>query len=163
MICSALLETPIAMADESACAKKVFNQFCLGGSTDTLPPAEQYDEANSRFHYPDQVSVNTKSGQIISISKRLPPGRYIHFNDWKAKLIGLYGRTTDHSTLPPYARSRSSRLNAIRAGLGYMETRWEQKNWQILLRWANTDYIELRYQLPVVTTETATPTNTEGL
>lgn len=135
------------------CVKKIFNRYCLGGLESTMPNGvekvsdsdgiEIYRVANEK----KRIELTIRDGRISAVTRRETPGSWLNFTDWKAKLLRLYGRGEDIGYFPPYASSRSSRLNAINAGKGYAHTQWQQSHWLVSVIWDHRDYISLRYEL----------------
>ncbi len=156
LVAALALSTP-ASAD-SACLKRVFNHYCLGGEA----PAGAADSVQ----IPDAqgtVSLALADGTIRAVSREIRPANWLNYTDLKVKLVRLYGTATDASDFPRYATSRSSKLNTIRAGRGYAATRWEQSGWVVILEWRNLDHLSLRYEL-LENTDNQSPVNAlEGL
>ncbi len=160
------LTAPTVNADD--CIKKVFNRYCLGGDIEdslagiaTEPKVLELD--NNQILY--TLDTNGKTLRITSensivqrVVREEKPGGWINYTAWKVKLIRLYGRGKDLSSFPPYASSRSSRLNAINAGRGSAEFRWDQDGYSIALVWKNPGFLELQYVL-----EEEQIINSEGL
>lgn len=156
-----LLAAAPSQADEP-CLKQVFNHYCLGGPT---PEGLEADE-NGRVTIEDaqgNIALQIADNRIIAVSRELQPANWLNFTDLKSKLVRLYRTAADVSDFPRYATSRSSKLNAIRAGRGYAAARWEQQGWAIQLDWRALDSMQLRYELHAPADAT-TPINTlEGL
>ncbi|MEM7210181.1 MAG: hypothetical protein AAF434_20335 [Pseudomonadota bacterium] len=156
----------IALSED--CTKLIFKRYCLGGSVATLPDgvSEAIVEDGSpgtRFTDTDGdriVDITAVDGRIARISRRQPPGNWLHFTEWKTKLVRLYGRGEDRSSFPAYAGSRSSKLNAINAGRGSALIFWQQLGWSVSLRWDHRDYITLDYELD---SSNRLPEDDEGL
>lgn len=160
LLLSVLAATP-SQADEP-CLKQVFNHYCLGGPA----PADLVADENGRIFIEKakgNIALQITDNRIVTVSRELRPANWLNFTDLKGKLVRLYSTAMDASDFPRYATSRSSKLNAIRAGRGYAAARWEQPGWAIQLDWRSLDSMQLRYELhtPV---DAATPINTlEGL
>lgn len=156
-----VLATAPSQADEP-CLKQVFNHYCLGGPA----PADLVADDNGRVIIEDakgNIALQITDGRIATVSRELRPANWLNFTDLKGKLVRLYSTATDVSDFPRYATSRSSKLNAIRAGRGYAAARWEQQGWAIQLDWRSLDNMQLRYELHAPA-DVTTPINTlEGL
>ena len=156
-------------AHAEPCVKRVFNQFCLGGAANTLMSAEptttkQEDDGTTLYEFSvsgKHVNVLAKDDTIIAVERYEPPGNWLNFTDWKVKLVRLYGRATDQSTFPAYATSRSSRLNALKAGKGVAKASWSEPGWSVTLVWKEPEFIRLKYTLK--TTPSIPANSTEGL
>jgi hypothetical protein len=156
-------------AHAETCVKRVFNQFCLGGAANTLMSAEptttkQEDDGTTLYEFSvsgKHVNVLAKDDTIIAVERYEPPGNWLNFTDWKVKLVRLYGRATDQSTFPAYATSRSSRLNALKAGKGVAKASWSEPGWSVTLVWKEPEFIRLKYTLK--TTPSIPANSTEGL
>jgi len=160
-----LLSLALTPAAAEECVKSVFNRFCLGGSAETLPDSSAADTAEAELALTSrgkQVHVELHEGMITGVWREEPPGSWINYLEWRNKLIRLYGRGSDLSDFPAYARSRSSRLNAVIAGKGSARTQWEQNGWRVAVIWDNPDYVTLRYELRERRERSAT-TGSEGL
>ncbi len=114
------------------CLKLVFDKYCLGG------PAPTHNLDNTQFSLDEQ-------GHISLVERRLEPGDWLSFVQWRSELGALYGRGEDHSTLPRFASSRSSRARAVEQGRGQAAMHWPQAGWRIELVWDHLDYLRLRY------------------
>ncbi len=153
------------------CTKLVFNKFCLGGDTSvnianvTPPPEPELSEDGSQTYSFDDngktIILKSSDNITTSITRLETPGGWINYTAWKVKLVRLYRRGTDLSNFPPYATSRSSRLNAINAGRGNAEFEWDLNQFVIKLIWDHPDFIKLQYLL--TTTPDTGPNNSEGL
>ena len=163
-----LAHTPLAARE---CAKVVFNQYCLGGETDTSiahltdpPTVTETDDGNTIYSFVENgktIMLQSQDNLTLAVTRLETPGGWINYTSWKVKLVRLYGRGSDLSDFPAYAGSRSSRLNAINAGRGHAEFEWDQTHYRIKLIWDNPDFIKLQYLL---TTDNQTePDNSEGL
>ena len=148
----------------------VFNQYCLGGSTErnlahlaTVPEGLETADGEKEFTFVDQgktIILRSRNEITTVVTRHETPGSWINYTSWKVKLVRLYGRGKDLSSFPRYATSRSSRLNAINAGRGHAEFEWDQSHFAIKLIWDSPDFINLRYLL---TTQPIESNNTEGL
>ena len=156
--------SPIGLSSD--CVKLVFNRFCLGGPSESLPAVEPLPERSQETEYfqvlgsDKYLEVGVVNDQISLLTRYEQPGDWLNFTDWRSKLIRLYGQPEDLSSFPAYASSRSSRLNAINAGRGYAHVRWQQPGFSIALVWNHRDHIELRYQLDAAAIPSS---NDEGL
>lgn len=144
--------SPIAaLGDEqSVCAKKVFNRFCLGGPAASLSVTGQTAPFEGEMVILDdgkRVHVQLRGGQIVHVWREEPPGSWINYLEWRNKLIRVYGRGEERERFPPSARSRSARHNAVVTGKGRAETRWEQDGWRVSVTWDTTEFVALRYEL----------------
>ena len=160
LLVSVLAAAP-SQADEP-CLKQVFNHYCLGGPAPTGLTADEkgqvtIDDAKGK------IALQITDGRIITVSRELRPANWLNFTDLKGKLVRLYSTATDVSDFPRYATSRSSKLNAIRAGRGYAASRWEQKGWAIQLDWRSLDSMQLRYELHTPVDATSQINTLEGL
>lgn len=144
---------PAVMSAET-CVKLVFSEFCLGGQIspqsleNRLKLIQQKDEIFHYFSAADKrIIVSTHQNKIVAVERQEVPGSWLNFTAWKVKLVRLYGRAKDQSSLPSYATSRSSRFNVIKAGKGVAQVSWPQKNWTVTLRWDDPAFIRLQYTL----------------
>lgn len=160
VVLAALFSPPTTAAD--TCIKQVFNHYCLGAEA----PAELLDENNSTVEVDDsngKVTLTIKDARIVAVSRDISPANWLSYTDLKVKLVRLYSTAEDISDFPRYATSRSSKLNAIRAGRGYAASRWEQDGWAVELGWRSLDNMQLRYELHTPS-DANTPINAlEGL
>ena len=157
VMCLLLLHlTSVNTAFAEDCIKQVFNVYCLGGGSDALPDhLEAQDEVIDGLRLYKgtlsgksiEVAVAIDSGRVVSVKRFDPPGSWLHFNERKSRLVRRYGRHEDLSTLPAYATSRSSRMNAINAGRGYAKLLWSQPGWTLALVWDHRDYVTFEYAL----------------
>ncbi|HBR97750.1 MAG TPA: hypothetical protein DD979_10285 [Gammaproteobacteria bacterium] len=139
------------------CAKVVFNRYCLGGDNadnlahlPTAPPVQTAADGEEEFTFEEGgkvIRLRARDGITVAVSREERPGGWINYTAWKVKIVRLYGRGTDLSSFPPYAGSRSSRLNAINAGRGHAEFEWPLEEFTIKLVWDHPDYIQLQYLL----------------
>ena len=153
------------------CVKQVFNRYCLGGDiqeilAEVAPDrlSELTEETEKPISLVDggkTIILTSKNGTVMDVTRLEEPGDWINYTAWKVKLVRLYGRGTELSNFPAYAGSRSSRLNAINAGRGYVEFAWEQPGFTVKLVWDHPDYIKLQYLL--TSAPQSGPENTEGL
>jgi len=163
LLLAALFSHPTT-ADE-ACVKQVFNHYCLGGAAPSEPPVD--DDGTVKVNDNNGgVLLTIKDARIVAVSRDISPADWLSFTDLKVKLVRLYSTATDISDFPLYATSRSSKLNAIRAGRGYAAARWQQNGWAVELDWRSLDAMQLRYELltDANTSNDVTPINAlEGL
>ena len=147
-----------ATVSAEACVKLVFSEFCLGSQITPqslenqlkfIPKKDsQKDEILHYFSAADKrIIVTTQQNKITAVERHEIPGGWLNFTAWKVKLVRLYGRGKDQSSLPSYATSRSSRFNVIKAGKGIAKVNWPQENWTVTLLWDDPEFIRLQYTL----------------
>ena len=149
---TSLLFSFTAPANGEDCLKQVFTLYCLGGNAEVLPESVRSraleDGRGEIRYYGDSerpVEITVRDGLIVAVARQEPDGAWLNYEEWKRKLVRLYGRGEDRSEFPRYATSRSSRLNVINAGKGKAHMRWPQDGWWVEVVWDNPDYVLLRY------------------
>lgn len=150
------LASPSPARADASCLKQVFGLYCLGGAAPAGAPADGEHAAD------EHTQLLLRDGRIQAVSRQLQPADWLRFNELKVRLVRLYSTAEDVSDFPRYATSRSSKLNAIRAGRGYAAARWQQPGWAVQLEWRTLDHLLLRYERLAPTPTSATDT-LEGL
>lgn len=133
--------------DDTNCRKFVFAKYCLGGGTEALALSPVEGASNLFTDGEDQphTQLEIVDDRIVAIERRVQPGGWREFDLWRKRLERVYRSGEDSSTFPRYAASRSSRLNAIRAGRGSARVDWQQEGWMLSLIWREPEAIHLRY------------------
>lgn len=157
----ALFLSPPSQADES-CIKLVLNSYCLGGE----PPAGTTADASGVVVVDNargEVSLTVKDNRVVAIERTMTPANWLSFNALKVKLVRVYRTAEDKSNFPSYATSRSSKLNAIRAGRGHAAARWQLPGWNVQLLWKSLDEMKLRYEIDDHANSAESSNTPEGL
>lgn len=148
--------------NDPSCVKKVFNTYCLGAPAAADISWNENGEHTIKDARGD-ITLTMRDQRIVAVSRRLSPANWLSFTDLKVKLVRLYSTATNTSEFPLYATSRSSKLNAIRAGQGFAGARWDQADWAVLLEWRSLDSMQLRYEISAESTDNASDDTLEGL
>ena len=150
-------QPPILAASSSeACLKKVFGEYCLGGSMQLLIQQRphgmrsQQNGERSAVVYPEgreRTYVMAHKGRIYKILHTFEPTNRVKLKELRDRLEAKYGAYRDLSQYPGYARTLAAKIGAIRRGEGELNYIWQSPdaNWTIELTWTRELGIALAY------------------
>ena len=150
-------QPPVLAANSSeACLKKVFGEYCLGGSMQQLlrqrphGMRSQENSERSAVVYPEgreRTYVMAYQGRIYKILHTFDPTNRVKLKELRERLETKYGAYRNHSQYPGYARTLASKIGAIRRGEGELSYIWQSpdENWSIELSWTRELGIALAY------------------
>ena len=155
LILSSLSNAGAASAEES-CLKRVFGEYCLGGSMQQLLQRHpngmlsQQGSERSAVVYPqgrEHTYVMSYQGSIYKILHTFEPANRIKLKELRERLESKYGAYRDGSQYPAYARTLASKIGAIRRGEGMLTYVWQSpgEDWNIELSWTRELGIALAY------------------
>ena len=145
-----------AANSREACLKKVFGEYCLGGSLQQLiqqqPHGMRSQESGERSAvvYPEgreRTYVMAYHGRIYKILHTFDPSNRVKLKELRERLEAKYGSYRELSQYPGYARTLASKIGAIRRGEGKLSHIWQSPdgNWSIELSWSRELGIALAY------------------
>ena len=150
-------QTAVFAANSSeACLKKVFGEYCLGGSMQQLlrqrPHGMRSQENGERSAvvYPEgreRTYVMAYKGSIYKVLHTFDPANQVKLKDLRERLEAKYGAYRNLSQYPGYARTLAAKIGAIRRGEGELSYIWQSQddNWSIELTWTRELGIALAY------------------
>jgi len=148
------LSWSVSAAQEN-CLKQVFNRYCLGGDYNAqlrkrpMPMHRQGEGDRQAAVYLEgrgRVYVMAHAGRIYKVVKESRPATQLHFDELSSQLSEKYGQATDRSRFPFHAKSRSSRIVAIRRGEAQALQEWRpEPGWRIELSWTREMGVALTY------------------
>ncbi|MGD2116751.1 MAG: hypothetical protein PVG66_00185 [Chromatiales bacterium] len=150
-----LSSASVTMAEESACLKRVFNQFCLAGDINQL--MQQRPDFYARQTLGDKLGVTYGDGQsrifvmayknrIYKVAQRFRPATRMRFEDIKMLLEGKYGQAQDLSRFPEDAENTAAKIGAVYRGEARMQFQWQpEKEWLVTLQWDRESGLNLYY------------------
>ena len=138
------------------CLKKVFGEYCLGGSLQQLRQRQpygipaQHTGDRSAIIYPqgrERTYVMAYQGRIYKVLHTFEPASQIKLKDLLERLMSKYGDYRDRSHYPGYARTQASRIGSIRRGEGELHYVWQASDeaWRVELAWTRKLGISLAY------------------
>jgi len=136
---------PIAVGAAQPCLKMVFNQFCLGGSQQTLSSVTM-PKASVKSSNPDQigyddggkfVGVVIKKGRVAIVGRTEAPATRLHYLELKAKLTDIYGPPDKDFSYIPASGADDPEYQAVLIHLGKAKLvkAWVEDAWSIRLVW----------------------------
>lgn len=136
-----------AGAEPQVCVKKVFENYCLGGSLKQLleqkPPSMQprtKGERSGVVYQKDneKIYVMAYQGNIYKIVHTYEPETLVTLKQLQRRLQQEYGDYQDRSDYPEQTQNQSRRLGYIRRGEGELRYVWQppQQSWRVELGWA---------------------------
>jgi hypothetical protein len=140
-----------------ACLKRVFGEYCLGGSLQQLlqqrpygmPAAQQNGDRTAVIYLQgrERTYVMAYQGRIYKVLHTFEPASQVKLKDLRERLVTKYGDYRDRSYYPGYARTQASRIGAIRRGEGELRYAWQSNDasWRIELSWTRKLGISLAY------------------
>jgi hypothetical protein len=151
-----LLPRALWAQSDPNCLKKVFNEYCLGGSMQQLRqrypagvPAQSQGERSAMIYYHgrERTFVMAYQGRIYKVLHTYEPASQIQLKDLQQRLETKYGPYRDQSHYPGYARNIASQIGAIRRGEGALKYVWQmpEQPWRIELEWTRKLGITLAY------------------
>lgn len=150
-------QTPAWAADsDGLCLKKVFGEYCLGGSLQQLLQQRpngmrsQQKGERSAVVYPEgreRTYVMAYQGRIYKILHTFDPANRVKLKELRQRLESKYGAYRDHSQYPGYARTLASKIGSIRRGEGELNYVWQSPDgdWRVELSWTRKLGISLAY------------------
>ncbi|MCU7842792.1 MAG: hypothetical protein KZQ93_03020 [Candidatus Thiodiazotropha sp. (ex Monitilora ramsayi)] len=149
---------------DADCLKRVFGIYCLGGSIQQLrqqypagmPSQQQGDRSAIVYRQGrERTYVMAFKGKIYKVLHTYDPASQITLKNLREKLEAKYGPYRDRSHYPAYARTKASKIGAIRRGEGELKHVWpsSDKSWRIELEWTRKLGISLSYISTVQDTE----------
>lgn len=141
---------------ETDCLKRVFGVYCLGGSIRQLQqqypagiPSQQQGERSAIVYRQgrERTYVMAFKGKIYKVLHTYDPASQFTLNELLERLESKYGPYRDQSHYPAYARSKASKIGAIRRGEGELKHIWAspERPWRIELVWTRKLGISLAY------------------
>jgi hypothetical protein len=138
------------------CLKKVFGEFCLGGSMQQLQQQRPYgmrsqqNGQRSAVVFPEgreRTYVMAYQGRIYKVLHTFEPTGRVKLKELRERLEAKYGAHRDLSQYPGYARSLASKIGAIRRGEGELSYLWQgpEGHWSVQLTWTRELGIALAY------------------
>lgn len=145
-----------AASGGDTCLKRVFGEYCLGGSMQQLLQRHpngmlsQQGGERSAVVYPqgrEHTYVMAYQGSIYKVLHTFEPASRIKLKELRESLELKYGAYRDRSQYPAYARSLASKIGAIRRGEGVLSYVWQSPDgkWNIELTWTRELGIGLAY------------------
>ncbi len=145
----------VSRSDEG-CMKKVFGHYCLGGDIQQLMqqyptgmPSQQQGERSAVVYREgrEHTYVMAFQGKIYKVVHNYEPVNQATFKDLHKRLESKYGAYLDHSHYPGYARTKASKISAIRRGEGILKLIWSnpERPWRIELEWTRKLGISISY------------------
>ena len=149
---------PIAPAAgaEGGCLKMVFGDYCLGGSMQQQMqrraggiPAPESGE-RSAVVYPkgrEHTYVMAFQGRIYKVLHTFEPANQSKLRELKRRLVAKYGDFLNQSQYPPYARTQTAQISAIRRGEGELSYIWQNSDgsYRVELAWSRKLGISIAY------------------
>ncbi|KRT55017.1 hypothetical protein [endosymbiont of Ridgeia piscesae] len=144
-----------ARADE-VCVRKVFRDFCLGGSLaqqlqhqPAQQPLRRKGERVGVIYRQDRerLYVMAYKGRIYKVLRSYDPASYSTYRDLQQRLTRKYGTSEERSQFPERIRSRAARISAARRGEGEFLEIWSPPGqaWRVELSWSRKLGVTLAY------------------
>ncbi len=144
-----------ARADQE-CVRKVFRDFCLGGSLaqqlerqPTKSPLRRKGERAGAIYTQERerIYVMAYKGQIYKVLRTFDPATYSTYRDLQRSLARKYGKSEEKSQFPARIRGRAARIGAARRGEGEFHEVWSPagKAWRVELSWSCKLGVALAY------------------
>lgn len=152
----ALLSAFPAAHGAEACLKRVFGEYCLGGSMQQQLQQRPYGMLSQQngdrravvyLEGRERTYVMAYQGRIYKVLHTFEPASQTTLKDLLKRLESKYGAYRDHSAYPSYVRTQASRIGAIRRGEGSLRYLWQGpgEDWSIELGWTRELGISLAY------------------
>ncbi|MCU7916637.1 MAG: hypothetical protein KZQ65_12315 [Candidatus Thiodiazotropha sp. (ex Gloverina cf. vestifex)] len=145
-----------AARSDTGCLKQAFGSYCLGGSIQQLQrqypagvPAQKQGDRSAVVYQNgrERTYVMAFKGQIYKVLHTYDPASQGTLKKLKERLEAKYGAYRDHSHYPAYARTKASRIGAVRRGEGELKHVWSspEQVWRIELEWTRKLGVSLAY------------------
>lgn len=152
------LSSGLLAAEEviDGCLKRVFTNYCLGGSMVQLlqqRPVDMDPIVNANrvgVMYSigrERVYVMAYQDRIYKVLKTYDPANQVTLQRLQRSLNKKYGSHQDISHLPNYVRNMAGKIGAVRRGEGELKYRWQPPGspWRVELAWTRKLGISLAY------------------
>ena len=143
-----LLFAPLTVhgAEARVCLKKVFNNYCLGGTLQqqladapvNMQPATKGERSGVVYQKDNEkVYVMAYKGIIYKIVRTHEPDTLMTTKDLQRRLQREYGSYQDKSEYPDNTRNQSRQVGYIRRGEGELKYVWQLpgQSWRVELGW----------------------------
>jgi hypothetical protein len=138
------------------CLKRVFGEFCLGGSLSQLMqrrpggmPARSKGERSAVVFLQgrERIYVMAYQGRIYKVLRTYEPAGHAKLKELRQRLEAKYGPSREQSRFPAYARTLAAKIGAIRRGDAELRYGWQSAvgAWRIELTWTRELGVSLAY------------------
>lgn len=136
-----LMLMPMPLWAQNDCVKLVFENYCLGGSPESLPEPAHREGMMLFYGDPKErtVVVRVFEDKIVAVSEFHPKPSWPAVRRLEKILRRIYGKAQDESYFPSYADDDDSQALAIRGERGEFKRRWKLPDFEILLVWKSPE------------------------
>ncbi len=139
---------PLAVpgAETKVCLKRVFNNYCLGGTLQqqlaetpvNMQPITKGERSGVVYQKDNErIYVMAYKGIIYKIVRRHEPDTLATVKDLQRRLQREYGNYQDNSDYPDNTQNQSRQVGYIRRGEGELKYVWQLpgQSWRVELGW----------------------------